>query len=123
MPASYVQEKLPVTITSPLGKDKLLLRSLRGEERISGLFSFTLEMASENNALDFSAITGKALTINLRLDDGSKRYINGIVARFAQEGGDERFTTYSAELRPWLWMLTLTSDCRIFQNQSVPQII
>ncbi|WP_038825311.1 type VI secretion system tip protein VgrG, partial [Pseudomonas aeruginosa] len=24
---------------------------------------------------------------------------------------------------PWLWLLTRTSDCRIFQNQKVPDII
>lgn len=122
MPA-YVQDNLPVTITSPLGKDKLLLKSLRGDERISGLFSFVLELSSENTALDFSQILGKSLTVSIRLSDGTKRHINGIVGRFAQEGGDERFTAYSAELYPWLWMLTLTADCRIFQNQSVPQII
>ncbi len=26
-------------------------------------------------------------------------------------------------LRPWLWLLSRTSDCRIFQNLSIPQII
>lgn len=121
--AAYTQGNLPVTITSPLGADKLLLKTLQGEERISGLFSFVLEMASGDNSLDFAAILGKSLTVTLQHNDGAKRYINGIVTRFTQEGGDERFTHYTAELHPWLWMLTLTSDCRIFQNLNVPQII
>jgi type VI secretion system secreted protein VgrG len=30
---------------------------------------------------------------------------------------------YRAYLVPWLWMLTQTSDCRIFQNKTAPQII
>jgi type VI secretion system secreted protein VgrG len=34
-----------------------------------------------------------------------------------------RYTTYYADLRPWLWLLTLTSDSRIFQNKTVPEII
>ena len=30
---------------------------------------------------------------------------------------------YQASLRPWLWFLTRTTDCRIFQDQSVPDIV
>ena len=30
---------------------------------------------------------------------------------------------YRATLVPWLWFLTRTSDCRIFQNMTVPDII
>jgi len=30
---------------------------------------------------------------------------------------------YRAVLRPWLWFLTRTSNCRIFQDMSVPDII
>ncbi|HJR28040.1 MAG TPA: type VI secretion system tip protein VgrG, partial [Pseudomonas sp.] len=33
------------------------------------------------------------------------------------------FASYQATLRPWLWLLTRTSDCRIFQNLTIPQII
>lgn len=121
MPA-HTQNTLPVIISSPLGKDQLLFRSMQGEERISGLFHFALELGAEDNALDFDAIVGQSLTVTLQFD-GGKRHINGIVGRFAEEGGDERFTTYQADLYPWLWLLTLTADSKIFQNQTVPQII
>ena len=30
---------------------------------------------------------------------------------------------YQAEMVPWLWFLTLYSNCRIFQNKSVPDIV
>src|SRR5262249_49957139 len=33
------------------------------------------------------------------------------------------FASYFATLVPWLWTLTRTSDCRIFQNLPVPDII
>ncbi len=121
--AGYTQSKLPATITSPLGEDKLFLKSLRGEERLSGLFHFVLELSSEDKTPDLSAVVGQPLTVTFLLNDGSKRHLNGIVGRFAQEGGDARFTSFTAELHPWLWLLTLTADCRIFQNQTVPQII
>ena len=37
--------------------------------------------------------------------------------------GNGQFASYQVTLRPWLWLLTRTSDCRIFQNQKVPDII
>jgi type VI secretion system secreted protein VgrG len=120
---AFTQANQYVSISTPLGKDKLLLRSFHGEERISGLFHFFLEMQSEEKSLDFSQIVGKSATITVALADGSSRYINGIVGRFVQAGSDARFTTYFAELHPWLWLLTQTADCRIFQNKSVPDIV
>ena len=123
MSSTYIQKSLRLKVTTPLGEDKLLLRAINGEEQISGLFHFRLEMVSEDQKLDFSGIVGKPVTVALLLNDGAKRYINGIVARFVQEDSNVRLTTYYADLRPWFWMLTKTRDCRIFQNKSVPQII
>ncbi|HLI83227.1 MAG TPA: type VI secretion system tip protein TssI/VgrG [Bryobacteraceae bacterium] len=121
--SSYVQGTSPVLITTPLGPDKFLLKRYQGEERISQLFHFTLELLSEDSAIDFSQITGKSVTLTISLASGDKQYINGIVGRFVQAGSDPRFTTYYAELYPWLWLLTLDTDCRIFQNMTTPDII
>ncbi|MBC8458171.1 MAG: type VI secretion system tip protein VgrG [Deltaproteobacteria bacterium] len=119
----FTQDNQYISVSTPLGKDKLLLRGFHGEEQISGLFHFTLEMVSEDNALDASQVVGESATITINLADESQRYLNGIVTRFIQAGSNARFTTYYAELRPWLWLLTMTSDSQIFQNQSVPEII
>jgi len=123
MSAGFTQANLSLTVSTPLGTDKLLLTGFHGEEPLSGLFHFTLEMVSEDHNLDFSAIVGQSATIALTLSDGSKRYVNGIVGRLVQADTDARFTAYYADLYPWLWLLTMTSDCRIFQNKTVPEII
>lgn len=123
MSQGFTQDHLTLTVSTPLGQDALLLTSLRGEEHLSGLFHFTLELLSEQNDLDFSRIVGEHATVTIHMGDGASRYVNGIVGRFVQAGSDTRFTTYYAELRPWLWLLTMTRDSRIFQNQSVPDII
>jgi type VI secretion system secreted protein VgrG len=39
------------------------------------------------------------------------------------EYGKDGMALYQAELVPWLWFLTLFSNCRIFQNKSVPDIV
>jgi type VI secretion system secreted protein VgrG len=120
---TYTQQNLRLTVSTPLGKDKLLLNGFQGEETISGLFHFTLEMLAEDPALDFKGIVGKHATISLTLGDDSPRHLDGIVSRFYQGGTDGRFSAYYAELRPWLWLLTLSADSQIFQAQSVPDII
>jgi type VI secretion system secreted protein VgrG len=123
MSSTYIQKTLRLAVTTPLGENKLLLKTVGGEEQISGLFNYRLEMVSEDRKLDFSAIVGKQITVTLLLNDGTKRYINGVVGRFMQEDSHVRLTTYYADLHPWLWLLTKTRDCRIFQNKTVPQII
>ncbi|MEA2343750.1 MAG: type secretion system secreted protein VgrG [Thermoanaerobaculia bacterium] len=112
-----------ISISTPLGADKLLLRSIRGEERISGLFQFFLEMQSEEKSLDFSKIVGKTATVAMKLADGTTRYVNGIVGRFVQAGSDAKLATYYAELHPWFWLMTMSADCRIWQNKSVKDIV
>ena len=120
---TFVQTALPVHITTPFGANKLLVRSFRGEEAISELFRYDLELYSEDASLDFTQIVGKAVTLQIQLSDGSFQYVNGIVGRFTQAGRDERFTTYLAELHPSLWMLTMSTDCRIFQNKNSLDIV
>jgi len=121
---AFTQANQYLSITTPLGDDKLLIRSIHGEERISGLFHFFVEMHSEDKALDFSAIVGKSATVKVALADGSTtRYINGIVGRFVQAGSDARFYTYFAELHPWFWLMTMSADCRIWQNKTVIEIV
>jgi type VI secretion system secreted protein VgrG len=119
----YTQDNRLIAIDTPLGTDVLLLQGFTGHEGISQLFSFDLDLLSENSSIAFNEIVGQKVTLTVTLADGGSRYINGFVSRFAQSGGDERFTYYRAEVVPWLWFLTRTTDCRIFQRMTVPDII
>src|SRR4029453_18485027 len=62
-------------------------------------------------------------TKKLGLPGDETRYFNGYVTRFAQSSTYGRYRRYVATVRPWLWFLTRTSDCRIFQEMKVPDII
>jgi type VI secretion system secreted protein VgrG len=121
----FTQANRLIAIDTPLGKDVLLLQSLSGYEEISRLFSFELELlAPDNDSISFKNMVGQNVTLTIQLPNGTPRYINGYVSRFAQGATDERFFThYTAQVVPWLWFLTRQADCRIFQNMSVPDII
>jgi len=121
----YTQENRLISITTPLGDDKLLLAGFSGHEAISRLFSFNLDLLREvdNGPVTFTDIIGKNVTIAITQSDDTKRYFNGIVSRFAQSGSDARFIRYQAEVVPWTWTLTRYADCKIFHNKSVKDIL
>ncbi len=112
-----------IGIGTPLGEDVLLLRSLSYSEALGSLFEMQLELLSEEKAIKFEDIVGKNVTARLSLPDGKVRYFNGYVSRFYQAGQERRLANYIATVVPWLWFLTQTSDCRIFQEKTVPDII
>jgi type VI secretion system secreted protein VgrG len=121
---AFTQENRLVALDTPLGKDVLLLRGFSGRESISRLFTFRLDLLSEKSDIAFKDIIGQQVTIRVLLSDGSKeRYFNGFVSRFAQSGSGSQFTNYQMEVVPWLWFLTRSADCRIFQNETIPDII
>jgi len=124
MGTSYVHGETSLfTLTTPLGPDKLLLRGFKGSEGMSRLFRFNLDLLSTDPSIDYTQIIGKSVTIAVTQADGTPRYFNGIISRFGQAGADETFTSYHAEMVPWLWLLTRTADCRIFQNMTIPDIV
>ena len=51
------------------------------------------------------------------------RYIDGIVTRLGMQGQNHRGHACKARLSPWLWLATRRSDFRIFQNQTVADIV
>lgn len=119
----FSQDNRYMSVSTALGDGALELTGLSGEEGISSPFLYRLEMLSSSPSLDFASIVGQPATVSVTRGDGGTRYINGIVTRFVQAGMDSRFYRYRAELRPWFWLLTLARDCRIFQNQTIPDVV
>ena len=113
-----------VSVSTPLGSDVLLLATLAGVESISRPFHFELGLLSEDPEIDFTKIVGQPITITLDLHGANEpRYLHGHIRSFTQLRNRDGFAHYRAELVPWLWFLTQTTDCRIFQNKSVDEII
>jgi type VI secretion system secreted protein VgrG len=120
---AQIQESRPVEITTPLGDDVLLFYRMTATEQLGRMFQFEIEMLSKEPDIKFDDILGQNVTVRLDLADDKKRYFNGFVSRFSQEGFLDEFHVYSATVTPWLWFLTQTADCRIFQEKTVPDII
>jgi type VI secretion system secreted protein VgrG len=113
----------PVTIDSPspLEPDTLFFRSLVGVEGLSRCFEYAVEVTSDTE-VQATDILGVPTTVHLQTADGSTRHFNGVVAVVDYLGTSDAIH-YRLVLRPWLWLLTRSADCRIFQDQNVVDII
>jgi type VI secretion system secreted protein VgrG len=120
---AVTQDTHRIAISTPLGKDVLLLRGFSGSEGVSQIFHFDLDLLSEKDSIKFQDVVGKSVTVQINTADGGKRYLNGFLSAFSQGPQERHLTAYQAQMVPWLWFLTRTADCRIFQNQKVPDII
>jgi len=121
---AVTQSDRTVEITTPLGADVLVLRSMSGSERLGRLFEYELELLSENHDIALGDILGQNVSIRLAgLHEEGERWFNGFVTRFTYLGSHGRYALYRASLRPWLWFLTRAADCRIFQEMNVPDIV
>jgi type VI secretion system secreted protein VgrG len=117
------------TLSTQLGADILRLQSMSAVEGISQLFRIQMELVSHEGGIEFDQIVGKAVRVELGLDGGSSRYFHGIVSRFLQGGvshldaADRGLVSYRADVVPWLWTLSRATNCRVFENETAPDII
>jgi type VI secretion system secreted protein VgrG len=121
MPAT--QKNRLLAIATALGDDKPLIKSFSMTEQLGRMFQGEAELVSEDPAIDFDKMVGSNATVRLELQNGKTRCFNGCISRFVQTGQEGNYARYHAVLVPWLWFLTRTADCRIFQNKKVPDII
>ena len=49
--------------------------------------------------------------------------VHGRISRFCEVGRDGDLFLYRAEVVPWLWFLSLSRECRIYQHLNVPEIV
>jgi type VI secretion system secreted protein VgrG len=113
----------PITLTSPLPAADLLFESMTSSAALSSLGETQLNLLSPKPDLKPEDLLGKAVTVTVQLRDDAKRHFNGFVSRFGAGRHQGRYFAYQATINPWLWFLTRTSDCRIFQDQTVPDIV
>lgn len=121
--SEYSQSARLIGITTPLGEDALLLRTMVARERLSALFEFELDLLSDDDQISAADLLGQTATVRLEMKDQTPRFFNGFISRFSHVGFEGRLARYQATLVPWLWLLTRTSDCRIFQEMTAPDII
>ncbi|WP_434765769.1 type VI secretion system Vgr family protein [Pseudomonas triticicola] len=107
----------------PLQGDPFDVVSFTLEESLSQPFKLELELASHNAAIDFNRVLDLAALFTIWRGETAVRYVHGLVSLFTQGDTGFRRTHYSAVIEPTLKRFDLRSNWRIFQSQTVPDII
>jgi type VI secretion system secreted protein VgrG len=117
------QDHRAINVTTTLGPDVLLFYRMTAREELGQLFEFNLDLLSKDDAISLPDVLGQPMSVSGELPEGGSRFLHGFVNRFSHVGRHGQFVRYQATLVPWLWFLTRTADCRIFQEKTVPDII
>ncbi len=132
------------------GAAALVPLKLSGHEAVNTLFEYTLILQSPD-ALQFAAndasnfplhdMVGREITCSIALDGHGSfvaglagnlgaanqgagvRELSGLITAARHLGTDSRHALYALTLRPWLHLATLTSDCKVFQDQTPVEVI
>ena len=120
---AITQDGKAMRLKTPLAPDSLLIERLTCSEKISDPFMLQLDLVSENAAIDPKDLLFKPVSVTVDLATGGQRFFHGVVRRFVQLGKARNIVSYRAEVVPKVWFQSLTSDCRIFQQKKVGDII
>lgn len=123
MPAELQQSQRLASFTTTAGKDEFSLIKFEAEECLSELFTYKIEATSKTDNADLEKIIGEKCHINMTLKNKEERIFNGILVDAQWLGRDHDLHIYSFVLRPWLWLLSQRTDCRIFKNKTPLDII
>jgi type VI secretion system secreted protein VgrG len=148
VPARTLRVSSPA-IPVVLGHPALEPARLSGREGLNSLFTYELLLktpdgrnlgASQAADFDLDAFIGREIQCRIELDGSGSflpgavgasvdhvgagvRVINALITEASLWGEEGRHVQYKLTLRPWLHLATLSTDCRIFQNQSVIEIL
>lgn len=114
-------EQRAAVVQTPVGAELLTFTNLIGRDEISRCFAYTVGFVSTNSDIDPLKMLGGAVSIEGESDP--KRWFSGLISDFRLTRIEDRQAHYEAVVRPWLWFLGNTTDCRIFQDKSVVEIV
>lgn len=119
----FTQDTRLLRLTTPLGCD-LLAECVRGEEAISGGYSFRFEALSLDAHLPLKSLIGQpALLQLLTATSGSFRAFHGHVTAAGISGANGGFARYVLTIEPWTRFLAFGRDSRVFQDMTTIEIL
>ncbi|WP_049113047.1 type VI secretion system Vgr family protein [Enterobacter bugandensis] len=114
-------------ITVQLPVEGLLFWKLTGREAMSESFALTLTVLGTDARIDRSKLLGQPVTVTIPTQNLlTSRYINGKITRVAVSAVEltgTRYAIYQLTVEPDLWPMKRDRNLRIFQGQTVPQIV
>lgn len=112
-------------LTTPLGEDTLVLIDFDGYETISDNFTWTVDtlLNYQEDPIDPKDIIGLGCHVEIDTLEGEKRFFHGLCTEVRYLGSVGSHISYRLILRPWSWLLTQETNCEVFHEKKVDEII
>lgn len=118
------QQHRSLALNTVLGPDVLVIERVTGSEVLGRPFEYRVAVVAAKDSFTFDSLIGTGAVITLSVNETEDRYFNGYISQVQHSGYDiSGLSRYELVLVPWIWFLSRTSDCRIFQKMTVPEII
>lgn len=111
-----------IRVRTALDPDPFVVHRMHGQEGLSRPFSLVVDLLASDAHLELKRLVGQPLLLSMRAEAG-ERHFHGYVQEFARTGSNGGLATYRAEVAPWFAFLRHTSNCRIFQELSVVEVV
>lgn len=110
-------------LVTPLGDNQLLVQRVVANEKLSMPFTYTVDCLSQDHDIDLCNLLAQPVTLSVLQADGTYRELHAIVSEALHLGSDGGISDYQLVLKPWVTLLEHVSDNRIFQDESVVEIV
>ncbi len=117
------QDTRLIRARAPVEDGTYVIHRVQGSEALSTPYRFTVDMLSLDGLLELKQVIGQPMCVIVKVEDVGDRVFHGYVREFARVGMDGGLARYRLELAPWFSFLDVTSNCRVFQDLSVPDIV
>jgi type VI secretion system secreted protein VgrG len=124
MLTNNLQNNRLLQVSIPGYQQPLMLTNINGQEYISKPFQFNLTILTPTtNNYNEEKLMGSPISFQIN-GNTEPRYFNGIISNLhINIASMHNMKEYQIKVVPWIWLLSKTTDCRIFQNKSVTEII
>ncbi len=119
---SYDQHRRVLRLSVP-GTASLLAESLRGEEEVDRGFRLRLTALSLDAGIPLKSLLGQPALVELDTAGAAPRAFHGHVTAAELSGANGGFARYQLTVEPWTAFLGLGRDSRVFQDQTVFDIL
>jgi type VI secretion system secreted protein VgrG len=97
--------------------------SMRGEEALSTLFRYDVEVEIDLPLPDVDEVIGAEAILTMRDQSYKERVVTGVVAEASARAFDNERGRVSVVLRPMMWRQSLGRDCYALQDVDVKKIV
>lgn len=113
----------PQTAPQGLGVGECWVEGFAAIDTLHCVSQRDVVVLSTQPEIDFNTLYGQVAQLQIRLLDGSRYSVTGLVVGAARLGSDGGLTRYQLRIAPWLWLLGRRSTHRVWRNKTTVEIV